>query len=154
LHGYFTQNAQNTQKSTPFACPHGMLEKDRLNTLTEKVIGAAIAVHHELGPGFLETAYEACLAYELMDRGLFFERQKPLPLVYRGVRMDCGYRVDLFVEHAVIVEVKSLERIGRVHGAQLRSYLRLSGCKVGLLLNFNVTWFTAEGYQACRQQLS
>jgi GxxExxY protein len=122
-----------------------MLEKDRFNTLTEKVIGAAITVHHQLGPGLLETAYEACLAYELMDRGFFFERQKPLPLVYRGVRMDCAYRVDLLVENAVIVEVKSLERIGRVHHAQLRSYLRLSGCRVGLLLNFNVKWLTAEG---------
>jgi GxxExxY protein len=122
-----------------------MLEKDRLNTLTETIIGAAIAVHHEIGPGLLETAYEACLAYELMDRGIFFVRQKPLPLVYRGVRMDCAYRVDLLVEDAVVVEVKSLERIGRVHEAQLRSYLRLSGCKVGLLLNFNVKWFTAEG---------
>ena len=122
-----------------------MLEKDRLSTLTETIIGAAIAVHHEIGPGLLETAYEACLAYELMDRGIFFVRQKPLPLVYRGVRMDCAYRVDLLVEDAVVVEVKSLERIGRVHEAQLRSYLRLSGCKVGLLLNFNVKWFTAEG---------
>jgi len=122
-----------------------MLEKDRLNTLTEKIIGAAIAVHHEIGPGLLETAYEACLAYELMDRGMFFVRQKPLPLVYRGVRMDCAYRVDLLVQDAVVVEVKSLERIGRVHEAQLRSYLRLSGCKVGLLLNFNVKWLSAEG---------
>jgi len=122
-----------------------MLEKDRLSTLTETIIGAAIAVHHEIGPGLLETAYEACLAYELMDRGIFFVRQKPLPLVYRGVRMDCAYRVDLLVEDVVVVEVKSLERIGRVHEAQLRSYLRLSGCKVGLLLNFNVKWFTAEG---------
>ena len=122
-----------------------MLEKDRLNALTQKVIGAATGVHREIGPGLLETAYEACLAYELMDRGIFFERQKPLPLVYRGVHMDCAYRVDLLVENAVVLEVKSLERIGRVHEAQLRSYLRLSGCKVGLLLNFNVKWFTAEG---------
>jgi len=122
-----------------------MLERDRLNTLTEKIIGAAIAVHHEIGPGLLETAYEACLAYELMDRGIFFVRQKPLPLVYRGVEMDCAYRVDLLVENAVVVEVKALERIGRLHEAQLRSYLRLSGCKVGLLLNFNVKWLTAEG---------
>ena len=91
-----------------------MLERDRLNTLTEKIIGAAIAVHHEIGPGLLKTAYEACLAYELMDRGIFFVRQKPLPLVYRGVEMDCAYRVDLLVEDAVVVEVKALERIGRL----------------------------------------
>ena len=88
-------------------------------------------VHHELGPGMLESAYEACLAFELLDRGLAFERQKPLPLIYRGRRLDCGYRIDLLVEDVVVVEVKSIERFDRVHGAQLLSYLRLSRCKVG-----------------------
>ena len=122
-----------------------MTEQERLNSITEKVIGAAIAVHRELGPGLLESAYEPCLAYELKDHGLALERQKALPLTYRNLRLDCGYRVDLLVENAVIVEVKSVERFHPVHGAQLRSYLRLSGCKVGLLLNFNVKWFTADG---------
>lgn len=122
-----------------------MDEKDRLNAITEKVIGAAIAVHNELGPGLLESSYEACLSYELLDRGLVFERQKPLPLTYRGIRMDCGYRVDLLVENAAIVEVKSIVRFEPVHLAQLRSYLRLSGCKVGLLINFNVKWLAADG---------
>src|SRR5262245_8693105 len=122
-----------------------MLEKDRLNNLTETIINAAIAVHRELGPGLLESAYEACLSYELMERRLFFERQKPLPLVYRSVRMDCGFRVDLLVEKSVIVEAKAIERIDRIHLAQVRSYLRLSSCKVGLLMNFNVKHLTADG---------
>ena len=122
-----------------------MDEKDRLNAITEKIIGAAIAVHNELGPGLLESPYDACLSYELLDRGLVFERQKPLPLTYRGLRLDCGYRVDLLVENSVIVEVKSIARFEPVHLAQLRSYLRLSGCKVGLLINFNVKWLTADG---------
>jgi GxxExxY protein len=122
-----------------------MLEKTVSTRLPKRSLARQSRFTTEIGPGLLETAYEACLAYELMDRGIFFVRQKALPLVYRGVRMDCAYRVDLLVEDAVVVEVKSLERIGRVHEAQLRSYLRLSGCKVGLLLNFNVKWFTAEG---------
>jgi GxxExxY protein len=122
-----------------------MTEKDRLNGLTEQIISAAIAVHHELGPGMLESAYEACLTSELLDRGLPFERQKTLPLVYRGRVLDCGYRIDLLVESAVVVEVKSIERFERVHSAQLLSYLRLSGCKVGLLINFNVKWLVQDG---------
>ncbi|HLQ44532.1 MAG TPA: GxxExxY protein, partial [Planctomycetaceae bacterium] len=94
-----------------------MHAKEHLNTLTEAIISAAIAVHHELGPGMLESAYEACLVYELMDRGFFLERQKPLPLVYRGQILDCGYRVDLLIERLVVVEVKSVERFERVHAA-------------------------------------
>jgi GxxExxY protein len=120
-------------------------EKDRLNALTERIIEAAIAVHHELGPGMLESAYEACLAYELVDRGLAFERQKALPLNYRGQILDCGYRIDLLVEEAVVVEVKSIERFDRVHGGQLVSYLRQTGCKVGLAINFNVKWLVQGG---------
>ena len=122
-----------------------MSEKERLNTLTEQVIACAIAVHHELGPGMLESAYEACLAYELIDRGLSIDRQKALPGVYRGQILDCGYRVDLVINDAVIVEVKSIERFECVHGAQLLSYLRLSGCTVGLLINFNVKWLVEDG---------
>jgi GxxExxY protein len=122
-----------------------MLEKDQLNALTEEIISAAIAVHHELGPGMLESAYEACLTYELITRGLSVERQKPLPVVYRGQTMDCGYRLDLLVEGAAVVEVKSVERFERVHGAQLLSHLRFSKCKVGLLINFNVKWLVQDG---------
>ncbi len=122
-----------------------MLEKDQLNALTEQIISAAIAVHRELGPGMLESAYEACLAYELITRGLSVERQKPLPVVYRGQTLDCGYRLDLFVEGVAVVEVKSVERFERVHAAQLLSHLRFSKCKVGLLINFNVKWLVQDG---------
>jgi len=110
----------------------------RLNDITREIIGAAMAVHRELGPGMLESAYEACLAYELIQRGFKIERQKELPLKYRDIRLECGYRLDLFVEDSVIVEVKALDALHPVHEAQLLSYLRLSGCKVGLLINFNV----------------
>ena len=122
-----------------------MDEKDVLNSLTEKIISAAIAVHRELGPGMLESSYEACLMYELLSRGLSVERQKPLPIVYQGQTMDCGYRLDLLVESKVVVEVKSVERFQPVHGAQLLSHLRFSECKVGLLINFNVKWLVKDG---------
>ena len=97
-----------------------------------------MAVHRELGPGLLESAYEACLAYELPDRGLSVERQKALPVKYRGVNVDCGYRIDLLVEGKVVIELKAVQRLEAIHQAQLLSYLKLSGCKVGLLINFNV----------------
>jgi len=112
--------------------------KHNLNEITEAIIGAAIAVHRELGPGLLESAYEACLAYELAERDLKVERQKGLPVTYRGVQLDCGYRIDLLVEEQVVVELKAVERLEPIHEAQLLSYLKLSGCKVGLLINFNV----------------
>jgi len=115
-----------------------MTEKEKLNQITENIISAAIDVHRALGPGLLESAYEACLAFELAERGLKIERQKPLPVIYRQVKLDCGYRLDLLVEEAVIVEVKTVDRIAPIHKAQLLSYLRLSGRKVGLLMNFNV----------------
>jgi GxxExxY protein len=116
-----------------------------LNVLTEVIIGAAIDVHREIGPGMLESAYEACLAFELLRRNLNIERQKPLPLTYQGQRVDCGYRIDLVVEGAVIVEIKSIQKLERVHAAQLLSYLRFAGCPVGLLVNFNVEWLTRHG---------
>jgi GxxExxY protein len=116
----------------------GKTTKEELNKITEKIIGAAVAVHRELGPGLLETAYEACLAYELTQSGLSVERQKGLPMKYREVVLDCGYRMDLLVEDSVVVEVKAIENMLPVHEAQLLSYLRMSGHKVGLLINFNV----------------
>jgi GxxExxY protein len=116
-----------------------MNEKDRLNSITESIIGCAIAVHRELGPGLLESAYEDCLAFEIVQRGLKVERQKALPVVYKAVALDCGYRLDLLIENAVIVEIKTVDRLLPIHEAQLLSYLKLSGCKVGLLMNFNVT---------------
>jgi len=97
-----------------------------------------MAVHRELGPGLLESTYEACLAYELVNRELAVERQKELPVKYRGVKLDCGYRIDLLVEKKVIVELKAVERLEPIHIAQVLSYLKLSGCNVGLLINFNV----------------
>jgi len=115
-----------------------MTETKSLNRVTDSIIGAAIAVHRVLGPGLLESAYEACLALELAERGFRVERQKELPVVYRGIHVDCGYRLDLLVESGVIVEVKSVERLAPIHQAQLLSYLRLSCCSVGLLINFNV----------------
>ena len=115
-----------------------MGERERLNGITEVIIGGAIQVHRVLGPGLLESAYEACLAFELKKRGLRIEEQKPLPLVYDQVKLDCGYRIDLVVEGAVVVEVKSVDALAPIHEAQVISYLKLSGCKVGLLINFNV----------------
>jgi GxxExxY protein len=115
-----------------------MNEKDQLNQITDTIIGAAIQVHRTLGPGLLESAYEACLAFELIDRGFKIEQQKPLPLVYRQVRLDCGYRLDLLVENRVVVEVKAIDQLAPIHQAQLLSYLKISNYKVGLLINFNV----------------
>ena len=112
--------------------------KRDLNDITEAIIGAAIAVHRELGPGLLKSAYEACLTYELVERKLKVERQKELPVTYRGVQLDCGYRIDLPVEQQVVVELKAVEKLEPIHEAQLLSYLKLSGRKVGLLINFNV----------------
>jgi GxxExxY protein len=121
------------------------MEKLSVNQVTEKVIGSAIAVHRRLGPGLLESTCEACLAYELYKSGLEVERQKQLPVVYEKVRLDCGYRIDLMVNKIVIVEVKAVEVVSPVHCAQLLSYLRLSGCTVGLLLNFNVMVLKSGG---------
>jgi GxxExxY protein len=115
-----------------------MDEGEELDRITEAVIGAAIDVHRVVGPGLLESAYRSCLAYELSERGLKVEHEKPLPLLYKEVRLDCGYRLDLVVGGSVVVEVKTVERLLPVHRAQLLSYLRLSGSRVGLLINFNV----------------
>ncbi len=115
-----------------------MTERERLNNITKSIIGAAIQVHKNLGPGLLESAYEACLAYELRKQRFSIEEQKPLPLVYQQVKLDCGYRIDLVVEGLVIVEIKSVEVLAPVHEAQVITYLKLSGYKVALLINFNV----------------
>ena len=109
-----------------------------LNRVSESVIGAAIAVHRELGPGLLESAYEACLEFELKDRGVEVRRQVELPVRYRGVLVDAGFRLDLLVQESVVVELKAVERLDKIHEAQLHTYLRLTGLHLGLLLNFNV----------------
>jgi GxxExxY protein len=106
--------------------------------LTESIIGAAIEVHRAPGPGLLESAYEECLCYELGVSGIRFDRQRPLPVSYKGVLLDCGYRVDLFVEDTVVVELKTVERLLPIHEAQLLTYLKLMDRRVGLLVNFNV----------------
>jgi GxxExxY protein len=108
------------------------------NSLTGKIIGAAIDVHRTLGPGLLESAYGACLIYELRLRRLKTESQKAIPIFYKDVMLDCGYRVDLIVNDQVIVEIKSIAGISGIHEAQLMSYLKLSSCRYGLLINFNV----------------
>src|ERR1700686_3649177 len=112
------------------------------NALTEKVIGAAIEVHRHLGPGLLETAYDECLCFELSQQGVRFQRQVALPITYKGVKLDCNYRLDLLVEDTVVVEVKAIEALLPVHSAQLLTYLKSSGKRVGLLINFNVTMLT------------
>ena len=115
-----------------------MSDIQSLNKITGSIIGGAIQVHRALGPGLLESAYEACLAYELAHKGLNIEQQKPLPIVYHDVNLDCGYRIDLLVKNSIIVELKAVERVLPIHHAQLLSYLKLSNCQVGLLINFNV----------------
>jgi len=109
-----------------------------LNDLTYETIGAAIEVHRALGPGLLESAYRMCLCRELSLRGINFQKELPLPVEYKGVRLDCGYRVDVLVAELVVVEIKTVEALSPVHDAQLLTYLRLGGWKVGLLVNFNV----------------
>ena len=109
-----------------------------INEITHTIIGAAIEVHRQLGPGLLESAYLECLSRELILGGIPFEREKPLRLEYKDVRLECGYRLDLLVARCVVVEVKSVEALAPIHDAQLLTYLRLGGWRVGLLINFNV----------------
>jgi GxxExxY protein len=109
-----------------------------VNVLTREIIGAAIEVHRHLGPGLLESAYQQCLAKELELRGISYQSEWPLPLEYKGLRLNCGYRIDILANDEVVVEIKSVEAIAPVHEAQLLTYMRLGGWKVGLLINFNV----------------
>ena len=115
-----------------------MGEREELDKITQTIIGTAIQVHQALGPGLLESAYEACLAYDLGELGYKVEKQKPLPLIYKKVMLDCAYRLDILVEDKVIVEIKAVDQVIPIHQAQVLSYLKLSGFKVGLLINFNV----------------
>jgi GxxExxY protein len=114
------------------------IKNKSVNKLSSEIIGAAIEVHKTLGPGLLESAYEECICHEMNLRSLLFERQKPLPVVYKRKKLDCGYRLDIVVENAIILELKSCEKIEPIHKAQLLTYLKLSGLNLGLLLNFNV----------------
>jgi GxxExxY protein len=110
-----------------------------LNDLTREIIGAAIEVHRQLGPGMLESAYEECLSYELAGRGLSVVRQKPVPVIYKEVKLECGYRIDMLVNDTVVLELKSVDALAPIHEAQVLTYLRFAKKKIGLLINFNVT---------------
>ena len=127
INNYSPQRAQRKPKVTN--------EEDRLS---KEIIGSAIEVHRHLGPGLLESAYEECLSKELAIRDIVFERQKPLAVVYKGITLDCGYKLDIVVEDKVILELKSVNKIESIQEAQLLTYLKLSGLKLGILINFNV----------------
>jgi GxxExxY protein len=115
-----------------------MDETHKLDAITRRIIGAAIEVHRRIGPGLLESAYNACLSFELREMGFRIEEQLPLPVIYRDVKLDCGYRMDFVVEDAVIIEIKAMEQLAPVEYAQLLSYLRLADKRVGLLINFHL----------------
>lgn len=110
-----------------------------INQITEKIIGCAIEVHKKLGPGLLESAYEECLSFELQKAGLNVERQKPVPVIYKDIKLDCGYRMDLLVENTVIIELKTVDAFNPVHEAQILTYMKFGNKVIGLLINFNVT---------------
>jgi GxxExxY protein len=111
---------------------------NNLNELTDAIIGAAVEVHRTLGPGLLESTYEMCLCRELAIRGIPFERQLPIPVEYKGVKLDCGYRADIVIDRAILLEIKAIDSLLPIHDAQLLTYLRLGGWNIGLLINFNV----------------
>ena len=111
------------------------------NEISKIIFDAGLKVHKALGPGLLESAYEECLYYELLQTGLYVEKQKPLPLIYEEVKMDVGYRIDIVVENKVVIEVKSVDALNEVHLAQVLTYLKLSNCKLGMLINFNTLLF-------------
>jgi GxxExxY protein len=115
-----------------------MKYENQYSELTSKIIACAIEVHKTLGPGLLESAYEECLAYELQNAGLKVERQTPVPVIYKEIRLDCGYRMDILVENTVVVELKTVDEFHPVHEAQVLTHLKFSGKKIGLLINFNV----------------
>ena len=109
-----------------------------INSITEKIIGCAIEVHKALGPGLLESAYEECLIYELQNAGLSVEQQKPVPVIYKEVKLDYGYRIDILVENTVVIELKTVDEFNPVHEAQVLTYIKFAEKKIGLLINFNV----------------
>jgi GxxExxY protein len=110
-----------------------------INKITQRIIGCAIEVHKNLGPGLLESAYEECLAFELNKEGLIFKRQQPTPVVYKDIKLDCGYRIEILVEDSVVLELKVVDEFNPVHVAQMLTYMKFSNKRFGLLINFNVT---------------
>ena len=137
-HQAFTAEPPRTQRLRRERTVYTQPKQSAINQLTQDIIGAAIAVHRVLGPGLLESAYQECLCQELAFRGIPFERQVPIPLEYRGLRLEAGYRLDILVAGRVVVEVKAIDAIAPIHEAQLLTYLRLGGWNIGLLMNFNV----------------
>lgn len=127
IHREFTENHRDIKI--------GIME---LNVVTQKIIGCAIEVHKQLGPGLLESAYEECLAYELVRNGLDIKRQHPTPIVYKEIKLEYGYRIDILVENSVVVELKVVDEFNPVHEAQILTYMKLSNKSLGLLINFNV----------------
>ena len=121
--------------------------------VTGKIIGAAIEVHRQLGPGLLESAYQVCLAYEMELRGIQFVREKPLPIIYKGINVDQGYRLDFLVEDLIIVELKAVKEFNDIHKAQVLSYLKLANLQLGLLLNFNVIRLKQDGIKRVANKL-
>ena len=111
----------------------------KFEQLSKEIIGCAIEVHKNIGPGMLESAYEECLAYELKQKGLNFERQKPVAVHYKEIKLDCGYRIDLLVENQIVLELKSIESLSKIHTAQILTYMRFANIRKGLIINFNVT---------------
>ena len=110
-----------------------------IDKLTEKIIGCAMDVHTALGPGLLESAYKECLYYKLCESGISVDKEKPLPVIYEGVNLDCGYKIDLLVENTIVVELKSIKKLEDIHMAQILTYMKLGKFKIGLLINFNVS---------------
>jgi len=138
IHQGFTAEPPRTEGLRRERTVYTQPKRSAINQLTQDIIGAAIAVHRVLGPGLLESAYQECLCQELVFRGIPFERQVPIPLEYRGLRLEAGYRLDVLVAGRVVVEVKAIDAIAPIHEAQLLTYLRLGGGNIGLLMNFNV----------------
>ena len=132
----YTEIHRESQSSTV----KNKYEKDmKINEITQKIIGCAIEVHRNLGPGLLESAYEECLAFELKEAGLNFRRQQPTPVIYKEIKLDCGYRIDILVENLVVLELKVVDEFCPVHKAQMLTYMKFSNMRFGLLINFNVT---------------
>ena len=135
---FFVEKTEKGKNFLPRESNGEKADSMEINKLSNIIIGAAIEVHKTLGPGLLESAYEQCMCHELGLRGLSFERQKELPVSYKGMKLNCGYRLDIVVEKAIILELKSCDKIEAIHRAQLLTYLKISGLSLGLLLNFNV----------------
>jgi GxxExxY protein len=143
--GNSPQRRRDTEQKTKAKKPRAQRvteSTEKLKGLTERIIGAAIEVHRQTGPGLMESAYEECLCCELSQMGIKFERQVQLPITYKGVKLDCGYKMDLVVEDSVVLELKTVDKLLPIHTAQLLTYLKLSGKRVGLLLNFHAPILT------------